>query len=194
MWRWADAVVSDWTLFLERKLALPLTLEASRLLDAIARNTLGWNSRSNEIGHDLLRGQARLHGRSFERARDELIARRIILLERGKPGRGHRDHYTLLLDEETPLQSGISSGTEKPAKKPAEKPAVERGRKEKGERRTPRQRDTNAVGEGTRARETSDIIASTDALLALVREDTEPPALFTVEPSSHPGAYDPEHT
>jgi hypothetical protein len=121
--------VSDWNDFLDRKLSLDLHLEASRLADALARDTLGWNMRENEIGQQLLRDQTRLHGRSFERARDELVKAGLIRFSPGTGGRGHRDHYELLL---TPAKEReISSKT--PAERSAETPAPERGRKEKGE-------------------------------------------------------------
>jgi len=125
--------VSDWNLYLERKLALRLGLEASRLADAIARYTLGWNGRENEIGQRLLRDLARLHGLSFDRAREELIDSGLIHLTRGDGGRGHRDCYELLLDQETPA-SERAIQAETPAQTPAETPAPERARREKGVR------------------------------------------------------------
>ena len=66
---------SRWNAYLERKLALgpKLKQEHHRLADAIARCTLGWNRASDEIGAALLIEMSGLHGRSFERARKNLI-------------------------------------------------------------------------------------------------------------------------
>jgi hypothetical protein len=125
--------MSDWNLYLERKASSTLGLEASRLADAIARYTLGFNTRTNEIGQRLLRDFARLHGMSFERARSELVDTGLVRLTRGSGGRGNRDTYELLLDEQTPA-SERAFAPETPAQTPAQTPAPERARKEKGER------------------------------------------------------------
>lgn len=146
---WRCQPVSDWNLYIERKLGLKLVLEESRLADAIARYTLGWNGRENEVGQDLLRDLARLHGWSFERARAGLVEKGLVVVRPGAGGRGNRDHYRLLLDGESPAPEREIPGdaetpaeergfvTETPAQTPAEipaqTPALERARREKGE-------------------------------------------------------------
>jgi hypothetical protein len=127
------AVVSDWNLYLERKASLQLGLEASRLADAIARYTLGFNTRTNEVGQRLLRDFAPLHGMSFERAREELVATGLVRFSRGSGGRGNRDTYELVLDEQPPAEERAFA-SETPAQTPAQTPAPARARKEKGER------------------------------------------------------------
>jgi hypothetical protein len=119
--------MSDWNLFLERKLDLDLGLEESRLADAIARSTLGWNSRENAVGQHLLRDLAKLHGRSFERARRNLEAKGLIAVRPGSGGRGNRDTYSLLLDEHEHAEA--TSGIRTPATERANRrtPANERG-------------------------------------------------------------------
>ena len=158
--------MSDWNRYLDRKLALDLRLEAYRLADAIARNTLGWNTRENEIGQHLLRREARLHGRSFERARDELVAAGLVRFTRGTGGRGHRDRYELLLDEETPAVERANR-SETPAQTPAQTPAPERARKEKGEVKTsalcpfaPKSRKRTEWPEGLGQRTLGDLLAA----------------------------------
>jgi hypothetical protein len=159
-------VSSDWNRYLDRKLALTLGLEASRLADAIARNTLGWNTRANEIGQHLLRDEARLHGRSFERARDELVDVGLLRFSRGSGGRGHRDGYELLLDEETPADERANR-SETPAETPAQTPAPERARKEKGEVKNsalpsfaPKSRERAGWPEGLGQRTLGDLLAA----------------------------------
>lgn len=125
--------MSDWNLYLERKLSLRLGLEASRLVDAIARETLGFNTRSRGVGQRLLRERAGMHGKSFDRARQELVDVGLVGLTRGKGGRGNRDVYELLLDEQSPADER-AIGEQTPAETPAETPAPERGRKEEGGR------------------------------------------------------------
>jgi hypothetical protein len=139
---------SDWNLYLDRKLALDLDLEASRLADAIARCTLGWNSRINNVSQKFLRELARLHGRSFEHARDDLVEKGLIRVASGGRGRGKRDRYELILSgEETPVHDRVvgekrvpgraDATAEKAGGKPGRKPGPQRGRKEKGERTPP---------------------------------------------------------
>jgi hypothetical protein len=140
--------VSDWNLYLERVLSLRLNVSEFRLALAVARCTLGWNTRKNAVGQQHLRQLSGLHGRSFERARDNLVAAGLFAVERGRGGRGNRDTYRLLLgDEETPARERDFAGRapelggrpETPAKTPAETPAPQRARKEKGEREEQRQ-------------------------------------------------------
>jgi hypothetical protein len=126
--------VSDWNAYLDRKAELDLSLAADRLADAIARHTLGWNARSNEVGRKLLRDYAGLHGRSFERALAELVNAGLVKFTPGSLGRGHRARYELLLDGETAAPERPFS-PEKAAQKAAQKAAPERPRREKGERK-----------------------------------------------------------
>jgi hypothetical protein len=72
---------SKWNLFLERKLEAdpPLGVYEHRLVDAIARNTLGYQGRlTRAIGEQLLRSEADLDGRSFQRARQGLVEKGLI--------------------------------------------------------------------------------------------------------------------
>jgi hypothetical protein len=128
--------VSDWNAYLDRKAELDLSLAADRLADAIARHTLGWNARSNEVGRKLLRDYAGLHGRSFDRALAELVNAGLVKFTPGSLGRGHRARYELLLDGETAAPERPFS-PEKAAEKAAQKAALERPRREKGERKEP---------------------------------------------------------
>jgi hypothetical protein len=143
--------VSDWNLFLERTLAIDLTLEELRLANAVARCTLGWSVRENRVGQQFLRDLTGMHGRSFERARAGLVAKGLIDVRSGSGGRGNRDLYRLLIEPETPADEREFGGeaempahereirAETPAQMSAETPAQtsapERAGREKGERR-----------------------------------------------------------
>jgi hypothetical protein len=87
----------------------------------------------------VLRGEARLHGRSLQRARDWLLEHRLLEYDVAKPGRGPGSRYELRLPEmppEKPAQERAFRGEETPAEtpagtpagKPAGKPAQERTR------------------------------------------------------------------
>ena len=127
--------MSDWNRFFDRKLALDLTGDEHRLADALARNLLGFRTLEDRIGDRWLMEQSGLrYARSFERAREGLVAKGLLCFERGTPGRGrgHRGFYRLLLDvpempaderafggeEETPAEER-ALGAEMPAENPA---------------------------------------------------------------------------
>jgi hypothetical protein len=168
--------VSDWNLYLEHKLSLDLGVEAGRLADAIARETLGYYTRQRGIGQELLRGphRARLHGMSFERARDELVEKGLIRFTRGKRGRGgHRDTYELLVEK--PAEERDYQEPEKPATKPATKPAPERGRIEEGGRED---QDlltgaSDATGAASPPAESTDVEDAWDDLLQILPDADE---------------------
>jgi hypothetical protein len=117
------AARSMWNRWLEQKLAADLTMEASRLLDAVARETLGYHCTSRAVGRARLRDLSRLHGRSFDRARDELVREGLIGLDGGARGRGHRDTYTLVLGSENAaverhFQEAQKAAVERPIRNP----------------------------------------------------------------------------
>jgi hypothetical protein len=131
---------SLWNAWLDAKLALDLTIEEHRLADALARNVIGFGGKTSErLGNTLLRSEARLHGRSFERARDGLAAKALIRFEKGR-GRGARTLYILLIEKAADERSyPDSTSAEKTAEarpfagheaaeKAAEKAAQERPR------------------------------------------------------------------
>ncbi len=136
--------MSDWNLAIELLLAADLSAEESRLGLAIVRETIGYRERRRAIGQHRLREWTGMHGRSFDRAREGLVEKGIVSVERGGRGRGNRDVYEVLLDVEKPaleradaeplekpaLERAIRS--EKPAEKSAETPALERARIEEG--------------------------------------------------------------
>jgi hypothetical protein len=110
-----------------------LTSTAWRLVGALDLCVLGFSKTEEHLGEQLLRETADLHGRSFQRARDELIARGLLRYESGGGGRGHRSRYVLLVDDpETPaLERGITprgNPAQTPAGTPAQTPALERAR------------------------------------------------------------------
>lgn len=124
---------SLWNPFLDRLLEQepPLGVEAMRLALALARLVFGFNETERGLGTDLVRRTARLHGRSLERARDQLIARRLLEVDSGSPGRGKRTVWRLLRylpDELASAESPARSSAEKHAEMPARDPAPERGR------------------------------------------------------------------
>lgn len=98
--------MSDWNAWMDRLLAAEprLTAEEFRLGVALGRMTLGFRTRSERFGDQLVRDTALLHGRSLESARVGLIAKGLLAFEKGERGRGKRSRYTLLLDEDEGLQ------------------------------------------------------------------------------------------
>jgi hypothetical protein len=96
---------SNWNLYLERKLGAdpPLGVYEHRLADAIARNTLGYGGRlTRPIGEQLLRTEAELDGRSFQRARQGLVDKGLIRYR--SPGGNRRTVYTVTLThDEAPV-------------------------------------------------------------------------------------------
>jgi hypothetical protein len=101
--------VSDWNDAIEAMLEHDLTNAELRLFAALMRELLGWRKREDRLGDRLLRRTARLDGRSFDRARDGLIARGLIDYERGTVGRGHRSLYGLRLEEKPAVGRSLES-------------------------------------------------------------------------------------
>jgi hypothetical protein len=77
-----------------------LTAGETQLVHAIAANTIGRKRlNGNYIGMKKLRADAgNMDGRSFSKARDGLIAKGLLRWIPGKPGKGNRGFYQLLLD------------------------------------------------------------------------------------------------
>jgi hypothetical protein len=96
---------SNWNLWLERLLEVDLTGEELRLGVALAREILGWRKTEDKLGSRQLRERSRLHGRSFERAREGLVEKRRIEFEPGASGRGNAALYRLLLHPETSAET-----------------------------------------------------------------------------------------
>ena len=105
-------MASDWNLFLERKLALDLTPNESRLADALARLLLGFRRREERFGRQLVLKTSRIdHVRTLYRARDGLIEKGLLDFEPGPKG-GHRgslyglklsgDHVSVARQDEKP--------------------------------------------------------------------------------------------
>jgi hypothetical protein len=153
---------SNWNRYLEARLAGDLNSAESRLLDAIARETLGWSKLERQVGEGTLRERSRLDGRSFSRARKSLIEKGLLDYTPGKPGRpdrgGARGSYHLALKPaverglktegnavlKPAVERGLTEKTRNPHKSREKtailKPAVERGGKEIGKdtgRRSP---------------------------------------------------------
>lgn len=92
--------LSNWNLYLETKLAAKLNGTESRLLDAIARETLGWKRLTVKAGGRQLQERAGIDRHGFIRARQHLIDEGLIAYVPGKAGRGGvRGTYTVELGE-----------------------------------------------------------------------------------------------
>lgn len=146
--------MSNWNLFLDRMIdAGPqLTKAEHRLAIVLARHILGYYQTERELGEDLLRSESRLDGRSFGRARDGLVSKRVFdYMPPTNAGRGNRGRYRLVLDpvrrdqEESESPAGERGITdtetpalaraievETPAQSPAQSPAPTRARIEEG--------------------------------------------------------------
>jgi hypothetical protein len=131
---------SNWNIFLERILVSDLTLNETRLALAVARSTLGFRTASEAIGERLLRERSQLTDhRSFTRARAGLVEKGLLRYTPGRPGRGNRSSYELLLQpkEKARSSAGISDSANSELKarvSTLKMPAPQRariGRKEK---------------------------------------------------------------
>lgn len=94
--------LSNWNLLLEQMLAADVTQTAYRVWLAIARWTQGYPGNKGYVGRDLLREAAGREGkpldaRSFDRGVAELCEHGLLVVIPGKPGRGNRGHYKLVL-------------------------------------------------------------------------------------------------
>jgi len=88
---------SPWNLALEAVLEHPdLTKSALRLYLVLMRTILGFRKEEERLGRDLLRSLGRFDGRTFERARQELVEAGLLHFEPGSRGAGHRSLYRLL--------------------------------------------------------------------------------------------------
>jgi hypothetical protein len=127
---------SLWNPFVERLLRQepPLGVEAWRLAMALARNVFGYNRTEAPLGEDLIRRESRLHGRSVERARNDLLARGLLEIELGRPGPGGRTLWRPLREPpgsgepSNPTATPAPTTANTPAQIPAEASAPERAR------------------------------------------------------------------
>ena len=93
---------SPWNAALEHSLAAAtehrLSASALRLHLALLRYTLGWNRREASLGRRLICELSGLHGRTFERARAELVEAGLVHVEHGaNEGQNTRSMYALIL-------------------------------------------------------------------------------------------------
>jgi len=93
--------LSNYNQWAERVLAADLSGEGLRLAFTLQRLLLGYKLTEDGLGIQQLRDVSRLHGRSLERARDELVHAGLIGVTPGSAGRGNATVYRLLLDAET---------------------------------------------------------------------------------------------
>lgn len=145
-------MASKWNQWLDRMLAADLTENERRLCEALARLLLGWRRNGHGLGERLIRETARLDGRSFARARASLIEKGLLAYTPGKPGRGNRSTYELVLEEKPASERAISEPG-KPAPQRAKhaerkaraggskKPAPQRARIGIKQRKTPAARE-----------------------------------------------------
>jgi hypothetical protein len=108
---------SDWNGWHDALLAAPkLTPNESRLAHALARLLLGWKRVECDFGEQLVRETAgKMHGRSFERARDGLVAKGLLHFSPGSVGKGNRGSYRLILPGEKPALPRVIDAAQKPA-------------------------------------------------------------------------------
>jgi len=98
--------LSNWNRYLETRLAANLNGTESRLLDAIARETLGWNRTLVMIGDRQLQDRSRIDRRNFTKARQRLLDAGLIAYTPGKPGRGSvRGSYLIKLGKTKSVNS-----------------------------------------------------------------------------------------
>jgi hypothetical protein len=90
-------MATDWNLWMDRLLAERLTVAEHRLALALARQLLGWKTRRGPLGRVVLLETSGLDRRTFQRALSGLAEKGLVDVEKGRPGRGNRSTYTLLL-------------------------------------------------------------------------------------------------
>ncbi len=107
---------SNWNTWMDAICDSDLTVAEHRLAAALARELLGWRKTFDQIGEKRLRSRARLHGRSFERARGGLVAKGLLRFTAGNPGRAGAGTYELVLSPiETPAPQRAIQNQETPA-------------------------------------------------------------------------------
>jgi hypothetical protein len=116
---------SPWNLVLEAVLEHPdLTKSALRLYLVLMRCIVGFRKPEERLGEDLLRREGGFDGRTFERARQELVEVGLLHYEPGSRGAGHRSLYRLI---NPALERALNPAQERginPAENPAENPAL----------------------------------------------------------------------
>lgn len=155
--------MSDWNDYLDLLLARDdLTAGEWRLAVGLARNLLGFRRRQDRIGERLLMESSGFGYRmNFVRARDGLVAKKLVEYEPGGKGRGHRSRWKLPLDDPPEKRAG-ESAEEKSApqsaqttEKRSEKRAGESARSKQGKNKTllgPQERLDQTPKEASRAR------------------------------------------
>lgn len=93
---------SPWNAAIEHALGVAgerrLSASALRLYLAVLRYTLGWNRREASLGRRLLCDAAGMYGRTFERARTELVEAGLVAVDHGaNQGPKTRSSYRLLV-------------------------------------------------------------------------------------------------
>lgn len=124
---------SLWNPYFDRVLEQepPLGAEELRLAIVVARLVFGYNETERRLGTDLVRRESKLHGRSLDRARNRLVARGLLHVEPGSPGRGHRTLWRPLRhdpDESRAENCPPETFAQNPAETTAQISARERGR------------------------------------------------------------------
>lgn len=99
--------LSNYNQWAERVLAADLSGEGLRLAFTLQRLLLGYKLTEDGLGIQQLRDVSRLHGRSLERARDELVHAGLIGVTPGSAGRGNATVYRLCSTQKPPRQSGL---------------------------------------------------------------------------------------
>ncbi len=125
---------SLWNPFFDRVLAEdpPLGAEELRMIIALARLVFGFNEVERRLGIDHVLRTAGLHGRSLHRVVGRLVARGLVEVEWGSPGRGTPTLWRLLREapyaseEETSFENSAAASAEEPAENSAKTSAHER--------------------------------------------------------------------
>lgn len=114
-------IVSDWNLYLERKLKLNLTPNESRLADALARLLLGYRQREDRLGRRIIQQTSRIDDmRTLYRARDGLIEKGLLEYEVGRKGGGGASLYRLRLPDDVAVARHSDVAAARHTPKPSE--------------------------------------------------------------------------
>lgn len=118
-------MASDWNGWMETICRADLTVAEHRLAAALGRELLGWRKTSDRIGERRLRDRARLHGRSFEKARDGLGDKGLIRFTTGTIGRAGAGTYELVLpSHKMPAPERVIQSQEMPAPERVNRPRL----------------------------------------------------------------------